>query len=63
MITVLGIVTIAVVAATWFFKREWMQFVIGATVAFPQTAGVIVLGSGFPLFYLAVLLTTVLSIP
>ncbi|MDJ0333776.1 hypothetical protein QMG83_00915 [Salinibacterium sp. G-O1] len=63
MITILGIVTIAAVCAVWFLKREWMQFVVGVAVAFPQTAGLIVLGNGFPLFYLAVVMIAVLSIP
>ncbi len=63
MITILGVATILVVCATWFLKRDWMQFVVGTLVAFPQTAGLIVLDNGFPLFYLAIIVIAVLAIP
>ncbi len=62
-VTVLGIVTLVAIVGIWFVRREWTQYVVGATVAFPQTAGVIVAGNGFPLFYLAVVLLLVLAFP
>lgn len=61
--TILGIVTLVAILVVWFARREWTQYVVGATVAFPQTAGVIVAGNGFPLFYLAVAVLVVLSVP
>ncbi|HEV7741036.1 MAG TPA: hypothetical protein VGO65_01320 [Pseudolysinimonas sp.] len=63
MITALGIVTVVAVAGVWMFRRRWTQLVIGATVAFPQTAGIVVDGNGFPLFYLAVVELVVLGAP
>ena len=62
-VTILGIVTLVAILGVWFVRREWTQYVVGATVAFPQTAGVIVAGNGFPLFYLAVVLLAVLAFP
>lgn len=62
-VTVLGIVTLVTIVGVWSVRREWTQYVVGATVAFPQTAGVIVAGNGFPLFYLAVVLLAVLAFP
>lgn len=62
-VTVLGIVTLLAIVGVWFVRREWTQYVVGATVAFPQTAGVIVAGNGFPLFYLAVVVLVVLAFP
>lgn len=62
-VTVLGAVTIVALLGVWFVRRPWTQYVIGATVAFPQTAGLIVAGNGVPLFYVAVLLVVVLSVP
>ena len=62
-VTVLGIVILVAIVGIWFVRREWTQYVVGATVAFPQTAGVIVAGNGFPLFYLAVVLLLVLAFP
>lgn len=62
-VTILGIVTLVAIVGVWFARREWTQYVVGATVAFPQTAGVIVAGNGFPLFYLAVVLLAVLAFP
>jgi hypothetical protein len=62
-VTILGIVTLVAMVGVWFARREWTQYVVGATVAFPQTAGVIVAGNGFPLFYLAVVLLAVLAFP
>jgi len=62
-VTILGIVTLVAVVGVWIARREWTQFVVGATVAFPQTAGVIVAGNGFPLFYLAMVVLVVLSFP
>ena len=61
--TILGIVTVVAIVGIWFLRREWTQYVVGATVAFPQTAGLIVAGNGFPLFYLAVVLLLVLAFP
>lgn len=61
--TVLGIATAVAVIGIWFLRREWTQFVVGATVVFPQTAALVVGDNGFPLFYLAVVLIAVLSIP
>ncbi len=63
MITVLGIVTVVVIAGVWLIRRRWTQLVVGATVAFPQTAAIVVDGNGFPLFYLAVVVLAVLSAP
>ena len=63
MITVLGVVTLVAVAGVWMFRRRWIQLVIGATVAFPQTAGLVVDGNGFPLFYLAVVELLILGAP
>lgn len=62
-VTILGIVTLVAVVGVWIARREWTQFVVGATVAFPQTAGIIVAGNGFPLFYLAMVVLVVLSFP
>ncbi len=62
-VTILGIVTLVAIVGVWFARRHWTQYVVGATVAFPQTAGVIVAGNGFPLFYLAVVVLAVLSFP
>ena len=62
-VTILGIVTLVAIVGVWFARREWTQYAVGATVAFPQTAGVIVAGNGFPLFYLAVVLLLVLAFP
>ena len=62
-VTILGIVTVVAVVGVWIARREWTQFVVGATVAFPQTAGVIVGGNGFPLFYLLMVVLVVLSFP
>ena len=61
--TVLGIVTVVAIAGVWLFRRRWIQLVVGATVAFPQTAAIVVDGNGFPLFYLAVVELAVLSVP
>ncbi|MBX3100466.1 MAG: hypothetical protein KF761_12920 [Salinibacterium sp.] len=61
--TVLGVVTLVAIVVVWFVRREWTQYVVGATVAFPQTAGLIVAGNGFPLFYLAVVILVVLAAP
>ncbi len=63
MITVLGIVTVVAIAGVWLIKRPWTQLVVGATVAFPQTAAIVVDGNGFPLFYLAVVELAILSAP
>ena len=52
--TILGIVTLIAIAGVWLVRRPATQLVVGATVAFPQTAGLVVDGNGFPLFYLAV---------
>jgi hypothetical protein len=62
-VTILGIATLVAIVGVWFLRRELTQFVVGATVAFPQTAGVIVAGNGFPLFYLAVVVLLVLAFP
>lgn len=62
-VTVLGIVTLLAIVGVWLVRREWTQFVVGATVAFPQTAGIVVAGNGFPLFYLAIVLLLVLAFP
>jgi hypothetical protein len=62
-VTVLGIVTLVAIVGVWLVRREWTQYVVGATVAFPQTAGVIVADNGFPLFYLAVVVLLVLAFP
>jgi len=62
-VTLLGIVTLVAIAGVWLIRRPWTQLVVGATVAFPQTAGLVVDGNGFPLFYLAVLELAVLSAP
>lgn len=62
-VTILGIVTLVAIVGVWFVRREWTQYIVGATVAFPQTAGVIVADNGFPLFYLAVVLLAVLAFP
>lgn len=61
--TVLGILTIVALVGVWLVRREVTQLVVGATIAFPQTAGVVVAGNGFPLFYLAVAVLAVLSVP
>jgi hypothetical protein len=61
--TVLGIVTVVVIAGVWLLRRRWTQLAVGATVAFPQTAAIVVDGNGFPLFYLAVVELAVLSVP
>lgn len=63
MITVLGIVTVIAIAGVWLVRRRWTQLVVGATVAFPQTAAIVVDGNGFPLFYLAIIELAVLSVP
>jgi hypothetical protein len=63
MVTVLGIVTVVAVVTVWLVRRQWTQYVIGATVAFPQTAGLIIGDNGFPLFYLATIVLLVLAIP
>ncbi|MBX3195273.1 MAG: hypothetical protein KF727_09285 [Microbacteriaceae bacterium] len=62
-LTVLGVATVAAVAISYFARREWTQYAIGASVAFPQTAGVVVDGNGLPLFYLAVATLLVLATP
>ena len=59
----MGIVTALVVIAVWVLRRQWTQYVIGATAVFPQTAALVIGTNGFPLFYLAVVLLAVLSIP
>jgi hypothetical protein len=63
MVTVLGIVTVVAVVGVWLVRRRWTQYVVAATVAFPQTAALIVGDNGFPLFYLAVGVLLVLSVP
>lgn len=63
MITIIGIVTVAAIVGVWVVKRRWTQFVVGATVAFPQTAGLVIADNGFPLFYLAIVVLVVLSVP
>lgn len=62
-LTVLGVIVLVAVAAVWLLRRDATQLVVGATVAFPQTAGVVVDGNGFPLFYLAVLELLLLGAP
>lgn len=62
-LTVLGLVTLVAVAGVWLVRRDATQLVVGATVAFPQTAGVIVGDNGFPLFYLAVVELMLLGAP
>ena len=62
-LTVLGIVTLVAVAGVWLVDRRATQLVVGASVAFPQTAGLIVDGNGFPLFYLAVVEVLLLGAP
>jgi hypothetical protein len=54
---------VIVIAGVWLVRRPWTQLVVGATVAFPQTAAIVVDGNGFPLFYLAVVELAVLSVP
>lgn len=61
--TLLGIITVVVIAGVWLVRRRWTQLAVGATVAFPQTAAIVVDGNGFPLFYLAVVEIAVLSVP
>ncbi|MEO5920956.1 MAG: hypothetical protein ABIQ01_07420 [Pseudolysinimonas sp.] len=61
--TVLGIVTVVLIAAVWVVARRWTQLAVGATVAFPQTAAIVVDGNGFPLFYLAIIELAVLCAP
>jgi hypothetical protein len=62
-LTVLGLVTLVAVAGVWLVRRRWTQLVVGAAVAFPQTAGLVVDGNGFPLFYLAVVELLLLCAP
>jgi len=62
-VTVLGIVTLVAIVGVWLVRRQWTQYVIGATVAFPQTAAIVVADNGFPLFYFAIIVLVVLSIP
>jgi hypothetical protein len=62
-LTALGIVTLVAVAGVWLLNRHRTQLVIGVTVAFPQTAGLVVDGNGFPLFYLAVVEVLLLGAP
>ena len=61
--TILGIVTIAAVGATWLFRRGWLQYVFAVTAVFPQSAGLLIGDKGFPLFYLAIAVAAVLSVP
>jgi hypothetical protein len=61
--TLLGIVTVVVIVGVWLIRRRWTQLAVGATVAFPQTAAIVVDDNGFPLFYLAVVLLALLSVP
>lgn len=61
--TILGLVTIVAVVGAWIVRRRLVQFVLGATVAFPQTAGLIVGENGLPLFYLALAVVAALSVP
>ncbi|MGN6503217.1 MAG: hypothetical protein ACTHKX_10020, partial [Pseudolysinimonas sp.] len=62
-LTILGVVTLVAVGGVFVLRRRWTQLVLGATVAFPQTAGVVVGDNGFPLFYLAVVEVLLLSSP
>jgi hypothetical protein len=62
-VTVLGVITIALVAAAWLFRRGAIQYVLGAAAVFPQTAGLLIGDKGFPLFYLAIAVIAVLAIP
>lgn len=61
--TILGVVTIAVVAAAWLFRRGALQYVLGVAAVLPQTAGLLIGDKGFPLFYLALSVIAVLAIP
>ena len=61
--TVLGVITIALVAAAWLFRRGAIQYVLGVAAVFPQTAGLLIGDKGFPLFYLAIAVIAVLAIP
>lgn len=61
--TILGIVTIAAVGAAWLIRRSWVQYVLGVAAVFPQTAGLLIGDKGFPLFYLAIAVVAVLSVP
>jgi hypothetical protein len=61
--TVLGVVTIVAVLATWVFRRGAVQYVLGVAAVFPQTAGVILGDKGFPLFYLALTVLAMLGLP
>ncbi|HTL40305.1 MAG TPA: hypothetical protein VL294_02385 [Pseudolysinimonas sp.] len=62
-LTILGVVTIVAVGGVFVLRRRWTQVVLGATVAFPQTAGIVVGDNGFPLFYLAVVEVLLLGAP
>jgi len=62
-VTVLGVVTLLAIVGVWVVRRRWTQFVVGATVAFPQTAAFVVADNGFPLFYFAIVVLLVLSVP
>ncbi|MEO8261072.1 MAG: hypothetical protein ABI566_00770 [Pseudolysinimonas sp.] len=61
--TVLGVITIALVAAAWLFRRGAIQYVLGVAAVFPQTAGLLIGDKGFPLFYLAIAVIAVLAVP
>jgi len=61
--TVMGLLTLVAILAVWFFRREWTQYVLGVTVAFPHTAALTTGIQGFPLFYFAVVVIAALSIP
>ena len=63
MITTLGLVTAILVVTIWFAHRRWTQYVLAATAVFPQTAALVIGDNGFPLFYLAVVLVAMLSVP
>lgn len=62
-IGILGVVLILALVTIWCVKREWTQYVLGASVAFPQTAGIVVAGNGVPVFYLAILTLALLTAP
>lgn len=61
--TLIGLVAVVAVVGVWVFRRTWTQYVVGAAAVFPQTAGLIVGGNGFPVFYLAVTVLIALSVP
>lgn len=62
-LTVMGLITIVAVVGVWYLRRSLTQYVIAATVVFPQTAALILGDNGFPLFYLAIIVLMVLAVP